>query len=265
MKKYLEIAKVLFRAQLVYRFDVMMTALGMAARVLFAFILWGAVFTERETVGNFTYEAMLSYYLVSSFLASVEKSGGVSGEVSQRIRGGTFSKYMVIPDNPMAHFLAQTLGSAGYYAVFSALTALFCALAFGIAPTFSRDLAALACAALMVPVGLVFMVCYQYFIGLLAFKFQDIGFFWHVQGAILQFATGGIVPLSLLPEPAVMVFRFLPFTYVTYAPAMLLTGQMQAAEGLFGLAVLSAWTVGMVFIGQYSYQRLRVRYDGVGI
>jgi ABC-2 type transport system permease protein len=117
----------------------------------------------------------------------------------------------------------------------------------------------------MIPVGLSFMVFYQYFIGTLAFKFQDIGFFRHVQGSVIAFLTGAIVPLALLPEAVTGALRFLPFTYVTYMPAMLLTGRAGAGEGLFGLAVIVAWTAAMSAVCQLTYNRLRVKFDGVGI
>jgi ABC-type uncharacterized transport system permease subunit len=69
----------------------------------------------------------------------------------------------------------------------------------------------------------------------------------------------------LLPETAVAVLRFLPFTHVVYTPAMLLCGQSSAAEGLFGLAVIAAWTAFMPIAAQFAYNHLRVKYDGVGI
>ena len=97
MKKYLEIAKTLFKAQMVYRFDVVMTVICTLAKILFAVVLWGAVFDGHETVAGFTYGEMLSYYIIAAFLSQIEMSEGVSGEISGRIRDGTFSKYMVLP------------------------------------------------------------------------------------------------------------------------------------------------------------------------
>jgi len=265
MKKYIETAKIMFKAQIIYRFDVMLTAVGTVWRILFARILWGAVFAGRDSVGGFTLRTMLSYYVVSSFLASIEMSWGVSGEVSARIRGGTFSKYMVIPTQPEFHFIAQSFGASCYYAIFAAAAAVLCASVFRINLSVASDPAAAACAVVMVPVGLAFMVSYHYLIGILAFKFQDVGFFRHLQGSLVSFFTGAIVPLTLLPEGMMGFLRFMPFTYVTYMPATLITGRASAGEGLFGLAVLSVWTAGMISTCRFAYGRLRVKYDGVGI
>jgi len=265
MKKYIAVAKILFKAQIVYRFDVAMTAIATVGRVLFAWIMWGAVYAGRETIGGFTFQAMLSYYLVSSLLTSLEMSSGVSGEVSSRIRGGTFSQFMVIPSSPQLHFMAQNFGAAGYYAIFAVMATAISGLLFGVNLSLSPDIGALLCALAMVPLGLVFMVGYQFFFGVLAFKFQDIGFFWHLQGSIFALITGTIFPLSLLPGGVLAVLKFLPFTYVTYAPAMLITGQMGVHEGLWGLLILAIWTAGMMLTGRATYHRLRVKFDGVGI
>ena len=265
MKKYLAIAKILFKAQIVYRFDVALTAASTVWRVLFAWILWGAVFAGRDRIGGFDLQAMLSYYIVGSFLATIEMSGGVSGEVSSRIRGGTFSKYMVIPVRPQFHFMSQTAGACAYYALFSVAAAAFCAVVFKIKLSFTADPAALLTAALMIPAGLTFMAAYHFIVGVLAFKFLDIGFFLHVQGNLIAFFTGAIVPLSLLPRAVNGVLKYLPFTYVTYMPAMLITGRTGAADGAFGLAVVSCWAVAAIAAGHFLYERLRIKFDGVGV
>jgi ABC-2 type transport system permease protein len=116
----------------------------------------------------------------------------------------------------------------------------------------------------MIILGLTFLTSYHYFIGLLTFKFQDVGFFLHVQGNLIAFLTGTLIPLSLLPSAVTGILRFFPFYYVTYMPAMILTGN-SGAGGMEGLIILGLWTAGMLLVSRISYQRLRVRYDGVGI
>ncbi|GHV15107.1 ABC transporter permease [Spirochaetia bacterium] len=266
MKKYIEIAKIMFRVSMVYRFDVAMTALSTVVRILFAWILWGAVFSGRDYVGDFTFQAMLSYYVVSSFLStSMSECEWVSGEVSRRIRNGTFSKYLVVPVNVQGYFMFETLGSVAYYTLFSFIAAVFCTLVFRVELMFSGEIAVILCAVAMIIIGFSFMVSYHYFIGLLTLQFQDVGFFLHVQGNIIAFVTGALVPLSLLPDGFIAVLRFVPFYYVTYMPAMLLTGQAGLAEGLPGLVILAGWAIASALTAELAYQKLRVKYDGVGI
>jgi ABC-2 type transport system permease protein len=114
-------------------------------------------------------------------------------------------------------------------------------------------------------IGLVFMASYQYFIGILTFKFPGIDFFLHVQGMIIAFATGAFIPLALLPGAVTGFLRFLPFYYVNYLPAMLISGGARGGEAPGGLVVISLWTVFMLITSRATYNHLRRAYDGVGI
>jgi ABC-2 type transport system permease protein len=117
----------------------------------------------------------------------------------------------------------------------------------------------------MILLGLIFTAVFQYFMGTLTFKFLDINFFMYVQWNIIAFVTGSMVPLSLLPKAVLSVLQFIPFAHVIFTPTMLLTGQIETQEGLLGFTVLAIWTMTMLCIAQHTYNRLRVKYDGVGI
>ena len=264
MKKYLEFAKIWFKAEIIYRFDLAMTIAEVIGRVMFAWLIWGAVFIGRDTVGGFSFEAMLLYYIVASFIATLDICGGVSGEISHEIRNGNFSKFMVIPVNTQLYWLAQNLGVVSLRVVFVLPAAFVCALLFGAGGgigSFSAILLGLA----LIPVGLAFMVTYHYFIGLLAFKFQDVWVFIMVQFTAVEFSKGALLPLNLLPETMFNVIRFLPFPHMVFTPAMLFIGRMDLREGLYSLGILLLWLIGMTVVAQITYGRLRVKYDGVGI
>ena len=265
MKKYLEVFRMSFKMQIVWRFDVAMTMVATAGRILAAWILWQAIFSQNMMIKGFSLSAMLSYYLVSSILSSIDFSGQISGEVSELIKNGRFSGHMVTPINPLFFFGSMTTGETAFHIGFSFLTAVLCAILFGINIIFTQDIAAILLAILLIFFGLAFMACYHYTIGILTFKYPEIGFFMHIQGSIIAFATGFYVPLSLLPDNVLNIIRFLPFPHVVFTPTMLLCGQTDIAEGLFSLAMIAVWTLIMFAISQYTYKRLRVKYDGVGI
>ena len=110
MRKYIEAAKVNFKAQFAWRADVIFNMIFTIAKILFAYLLWHMVFSGREMVSGFTFHSMLSYYIVSSFLSQLEMSERISSEIFQRIRNGTFSKYMIIPISMEGYFVAMEAG-----------------------------------------------------------------------------------------------------------------------------------------------------------
>jgi len=265
MRKYGEVFRLSFKMQIVWRFDVVMTMVAAFAHIVTMRILWQAIFEGKELVGGFTFDAMLSYHVVCAILRSVDFSNQISGEVSELIRDGRFSGYMVTPINPMGFFGFMVAGETAFHLGFSVMAAAVCALIFRLQVNVTAHLPCILLAAAAIPLGLSFMACFRYLLGILTFQFMEITFILYMQMSVVAFATGALVPLALLPKPVLDVLRYMPFTHVIYTPAMLLTGQADAAEGLFGLAVLLVWTVFMAILAQAAYRRLRVRYDGVGI
>ena len=264
MSKYLEVFRLSFKMQNVWRFDVAMTTLATVGRILAAWILWGAIFSVHSAVSGFSFHSMLTYYIVSSFLTSLDMSDQISGELSSIIRDGQFSKHMVTPMDPQGFFGMMIAGESAFHLFFSLAAAALCSLLFQIKLTLAADLWHIVCAVFMILIGLLFMISFNYFLGVLALKLINVDGILHVKGHIIAFCTGAFVPLALLPGGIVNFMRFLPFYYVSYQPAMILIGQGDA-DMWFGLAVLTVWTAAFLMISTYSYRHLRVKYDGVGI
>ena len=263
-RKYAEVAKITYKAQLAWRFDIAFNMAFTIIKILFAYIIWGTIFGERETVAGFQFDSMLSYYIISSFLSQMEMSDGVSGEISGRIREGSFSKYMVVPIHIERYFLAQTWGAASFYSLFNLGAAAVWVFLFGIRFTFTYNTGVIVLSIIMILMGLIFMVQLNYFLGILTLKFQDIQLFLMIKNSLVAFITGTMLPLSLLPAAVTSVMRFFPFYYVTYLPSMLLLGQ-NTGEGIQGLFILAGWNVLFIVLNKITYNRLRVRYEGVGI
>ncbi len=264
MRKYIEIIKIVFKSQLAWRFDIATNVLFTIVKIVFAYLLWDNMFSNQEFIAGFTFHSMLSYYIINSFLSQLDMSDGVSGEISSKIREGTFSKYMVIPVNIQGYFIAQTVGASVFYLIFNFIAAMVWIFIFRIKFTFASNPLLILAAVAMVIMGILFMIQLNYFLGLLTLKFQDIFLFLMIKNNLLLFITGTMIPLILLPNIIVDIMRYLPFYYVTYLPSMLLIGR-NGEEIRFGLICLPAWLLIFAIINKFTYHRLRIRYDGVGI
>lgn len=264
MYKYLEIAKIYIKAQLVWRADAVFNMAFTITKILFAYLLWGTIFGSRSEVAGFTFHSMLSYYIISSFLTQIDMSGGISGEISARIRNGTFSKYMIIPVNIEKYFIAMEAGVVAFYMIFDFIAAVVWIFIFQIKFVFTTNPVTIACAALMILMGLLFMVQLNYYLGLLTLKYQEIGTFLMIKNSIVALITGSIIPLALLPDTFVSFMKVFPFYYVTYLPSMLLIGRSQN-EMAAGLLVVFSWCVFLQILIKVTWENYRRKYDGVGI
>lgn len=263
-RKYKETAYMNLKAQLAWRADVIFNMLFTIAKILFAYLIWGTIFKQRDTVSGFTFHGMLSYYIISSFLSQLEMSEGISGEIFWRIRNGTFTNYMVLPMSTEGYFIAMEIGVVLFYLVFDFLAAVIWIFLFQIRFVFTLDPLIIICAVVMILLGLLFMVQFNYYLGILTLKYQEINTFLMIKNHLIMLVTGTIVPLVLFPETVVNLIRCLPFYYVTYLPSMLLTGRCYD-EALPGLGILAAWCVGIQILISVTWERYRKKYDGVGI
>ena len=265
MNKYLEVFRLSFKMQMVWRTDVVMTVIYALCRIAAGWIVWSAIFTGKEIVGGFTFREMLTYYLICSFLISVDFSSQIGFELNDLIRDGKFSGHMVTPMDPLRYFCSLVAGETAFHAIFSAIAVFACVAALHVNVSLTTDPARVMIALALAATGLAFMACFSFIMGILTFRFIDINFILHVQSCALAFATGSMVPLSLLPDAAFRISRLLPFHHVIYTPSTLLTGQAGVSEGLSGLVALIAWTALTAIIGEKMYHHLRKKYDGVGI
>lgn len=264
MKKYLEIAKAYMKTQLIWRWDTFIDVVLAMAKVIFAWILWSILFEGKEQIAGMGFYTMISYYIISSYLFQLDKSSEISQQMTNMLRNGTFSKYMVIPVHTQAYFVAMAAGKIVFSACIGFFTTILCFYFSGISFVAAINIKILFCGAIMIALGLLFMAELNYFLGILTLKFEEISTFLMIKDNFSAFVTGAVVPLALLPEWMLSGMRYLPFYYVTYLPSMLLIGK-QEDEAFTGIAVLAVWCLVFAILNQVTYEHYRIKYDGAGI
>lgn len=264
MGRYSETAKIFFKAQLAYRFDTLLSIAFTVSKIILAFVLWGAIFRDRELVAGFTFHTMLSYYIITSFLSQLDQSSSTGRQISDEIRDGYFSKYMVRPMNIFGYFAAQTAGVSLYLLFFNLVAALAWVFIFRIELVLIGEIMTVLAVLGLTLLGLLFMMQLNFYIGILAFKFLETGVFMMIKDNIIQFVTGTLVPLAIMPQAVLNLMQIFPFYYITYLPAMLLLGRNQG-EIAMGLVILIIWNIGFALLNTMTYRKLRIKYDGVGI
>ena len=264
IKKYCEVAKINFKGCIIWRFDILANLLLTVTKIMFAYILWKAVFGENDVIGGFTFYSMLTYYVTGAFLSGADMSKKISTEICTRVISGTFSKYIIIPVNIQIYFMAQNFGRLIFYLLLNIISLFTWIFILQISFSFTNNMYYLGTAAVMALLGLIFMTEFQFFIGILSFKFLEISMFRIIVDNVMVFITGAAIPLSLLPEAVTAVMRIFPFYYIIYLPSMLAIGR-NGNEALSGLIIIFIWVLAFFIINNLLYKRLRVLFEGVGI
>ena len=264
MKKYFETAKIMFKMQMAYRFDIITSIILTISKIILAYVLWGAIFGKQSVVAGFTFNSMLSYYIISSFISQLDQSSRLGWQISEEIRNGSFSKYMIRPVGIFRYFTSQTVGIAAFLFSFNLIAAIVWIFVFRIDFVIGGSILSILAAPLLILLGSMFMIQLNYFIGILAFKFVDTSIFIMIKENLVEFVIGAFIPLTLLPHGIIKVMTFFPFYYVSYLPSMVLLGRNEN-EILPGIVILSIWNIAFGIINSVTYKRLKSVYEGVGI
>lgn len=264
MKKYLEVARISFNSMIAYRFDVFSGAALSIVKILLAFIMWRVIFEGKTEVGGFTFSMMVTYYIISTMLGKLDQSGGLVWQYSAEIREGQFTKYMIRPLNPMAYFLAVTYSKTAFVLGINAIAAVLWAFLFRGYFMLPPDPWACMLAVVIFLLGLNFMTLLNYLTAILSFRFLDVGGLHMIKDNFVQFLTGALIPLSLLPVWLQEAFRIFPFYYVYYLPTSLYLGKKQN-EAIMGLIVMLLWNLALLGLNTVVYRQSVRRYEGVGV
>lgn len=264
MRKYIEVAKVTFKSQIAYRFDVYMGAFLSLARILLAFIMWRVLYAGRSEIAGFTFQMMMTYYIISSFFRRLDNTDSIVWQMSSEIREGQFTKYMVRPVNPMWYFTSSSLSKTAYVFGINILTTIVWGLLFHKYFLLPQNPWYVIAAFIINFLGLNFMIQLSYFTAVLSFKFIDVGGLNMIKNNIIEFLTGTLIPLALLPEIFQNVLKFFPFYYVYYHPTLLCMN-METGSIPMAFTVLVVWNIFMTAVNVITYNRLKMTYEGVGI
>ncbi len=264
MKQYLETIKITFKAQMAYRFDVIFGALLSFGRIALAYILWSAIYSGRSEIAGFSFSMMLTYYIITSFFNRLNMSESMIYQISLEIREGQFAKYLVKPMNPLLFFMASC------YAKTLFILSVNCAATIVFGLIFNEyflvpDALSIIRSLIICVLGLNFTILLNFLIAIMSFKYMDITGLNIFKAAVLEFLSGMLIPLSLLPVWLQNGMKFFPFYYTVYYPALLFLNNRGTDEFYTSFAIMIFWNIIMIIAAHFTYCHLRRKFEGAGI
>jgi ABC-2 type transport system permease protein len=264
LRKYIQVAKITWKTMIAYQADTWLGAAVSGFRVILAFLLWSAIFEGQTEVAGYTLPMMVTYYLIASLLSRLQYQDALAWQLANEVREGAFSKYLVRPMPVVNFFLGAGLGRWSYLALVNGGALLLWAVIFWQWIVLPDNPAVLLWLVLLIPLGALCMLLFNHMIAQLSLKYQDVGGLLIMKGGIIEFLSGALVPLNLLPAPLAEVLKFTPFYYIVYYPASLFLGTQSEPPALAVLALLF-WCLAFYIAGKAWFVYARKYYEGVGI
>jgi len=262
MKKYITLFHINWQNSLQYRFSLIVYIFGYSLYIGVLLYLWSAIYSEGQTVGNYTLSELTTYYLLQLMINSVIFSY-VSWDVIENIKDGYFSNFLIKPID--YYFYWFTVNLSG-----KILEGLFIIIAVGIISIFFRGhltfpgtSAALIYFLISVILGIVLSFEMDFCVGMITFWLTQVRTFKFMLQTIILFFAGAMLPLDLFPDFLIRISDFLPFRYLVYFPVSIYLGKINNPWPSF--AILIVWILVFYGISRVLLLRGIKRYEAVGI
>ncbi len=257
MKKYLHLFYTKYICNFAYPTEIYANLIYTLVTVLTAYVYWG-------NGRSLDQHAILTYIVYMPFVAVFLNVGFCTIYVSEWVRTGELSNYLVKPVSLQKYILTLTLAgkASNFLQTIVPTIAIVMLLVIGTQIQLPR-LANIATFVLLVP--LVFMLSFMLDLALsyVAFWLTDVWSLGHFKNFMLGFLGGSLLPLDIYPTWMQTIAQLLPFQYIFYIPIKVLMGK-PTQPLLLTLGILCGWIVVLYVIVQLLYAKGKRRYEAYG-
>jgi len=243
LTKYRHVFLVGLQSNLVYRWNFLIRVCFSLLRLAVVFILWGAAYAGVTQIGGYSIGQTFTYFTALIALQFMIGAFNEDYLIGEEIRNGMINQFLLKPINYYLYrftvFLAARLVSGALVLV--PLLAIYPLLRAHLALPGDPWRPLLLVPALLLAALLQFTLAFCF--GLLAFWFLEIQGFVILSFAAEMMLSGQIFPLDLLPPSLFHAAQLLPFYYMMYFPAGILTGRIDFGAAVHGFGIQAAWVI----------------------
>ncbi len=264
LTKYRHVFLVGLQSNLVYRWNFLIRGLFSLVRLAVVLILWGAVFAGSREIGGFTRAETFTYFVALIAIQFMIGAFNEDYQIGEEIRNGLINQFLLKPINYYTYRFSVFASARVVSGLLILVPLLFVLpllwghLTLAVAPwRLLLGVPALTLAAL-----LQFTLAFCF--GLLAFWFLEIQGFVILSYAAETMLSGQIFPLDLLPPALFKASQFLPFYYMMYFPAGILTGRLDFSAAVHGFLPQVAWVAILMVAARVIWTRGLRKHTAVG-
>jgi len=262
MKKYWIIFKNSLQINFTYRFNFFASIFyeGLSL-VVFAYI-WLSIYRGGGVMGDYTLSGLMFYYVVAVFIRLLISGTDVGWTIGDEIREGGISIYLVAPISYIKMHLAKSLGSI--FARLVVFLPIFLYILFFVKKDKFNFLVMFV---FFVSLSLGYMINFVigYLVGISTFYFGFVMGLNFTTQKIVQFFSGMMVPLGLLPLFWQKIASFLPFRFIVYLPNRIIANNTSYLEIGKELMIGLIWLIGLLIFAKLVHKGGLKRFEGEGL
>jgi ABC-2 type transport system permease protein len=237
---YWTFTKKAFLRSSVYRFDVFSR---MGYNLIFL-LMWGSIWTAlyagKGEAGGVSFEAMLTYTVVSQFLSGINGAGTPLWEMQEKVRTGDIALELMRPFDVPLRYLFADFGSVAFYFIFALLPVYILVFLF-IDLTLPMSWETWVLFLITAFIGFLIRYCIEMSFSFLSFFLVETGGIVDVFYFAMSLLSGSVIPLWFFPEWLEKMAIYLPFQGIYYIPNSIFIGRITGIEIALSIAIQIFW------------------------
>lgn len=266
MKKYWQIFKISFEQEFAYKINFIMWRVRNVFQIIVTFYLWSTIFSNPgQVVFGYDRAKILTYVFALMIVRAIVLSAravDVSGDVAE----GNLSNYLVKPVSYFKYWLTRDFSSKVLNLSFAAVefTALFLILR----PDFyfQSDIFTLLAFLFSVIIATFIYFCLLFIVSAVPFWAPELG--WGAQFlvavVVIEFLSGSLFPIDILPATLQKIVMALPFPYTIFFPVQVYLGKITGAAEIQGFIISIGWLVILYYFMRFVWSKGLKVYQSLG-
>ena len=256
LNKYKQVFITTWENGFIYRLNFIMWRVRMILQLLAIFFLWNAVLKNSPNAFGYDAPTFLTYIFGSSFVRAIVFSNKSTG-VQSDIGSGDLNNHLIRPINYFGYWFSQDLADKLLNILFSVLEIGFLLLILKPPLIPPASLFHAFMFAISVVLALIMWFYFSMIIGLSTFWMPEGNgwpqrFFVYV---LLEFFSGGLFPLDILPNTLRSVITNLPTAYLLNHPMQIYLGRIPQSGTFQVLFMMIIWIFVFKRIAQFVFNR----------
>lgn len=215
--------------------------------------IWKALYSQGVTMSSTLNESVTYMIMSSVVLTTLRLQPGVS--MGKSVYSGDVGAEMVRPINLLAQHCAHEMGKAMFLlASYVMPTIVFGLILFDVFTLPSSFIDFLLFIISTVFASIICLLINAIF-GYSAFWLYNNWYVIWVEGALLAFFGGTLLPIWFYPEIFDTITKFLPFRYACYEPINFYLGNIQGMDIVVSFAVQITWIVILVLLERFVWYK----------
>jgi ABC-2 type transport system permease protein len=266
MNKYLQIFKISFQEEFAYKINFIMWRVRNAFQIIITFFLWNTIFSNPgQVIFGYDRARILTYVFALMIVRALVLSARAV-DVSSDVAEGNLSNYLVKPISYFKYWFTRDVASKALNLGFAAVE--FAALFLILKPPFYFQTNAFVLLAFLIAVVLAMLIffCLLFIISAVPFWAPELG--WGAQflvtTVILEFLSGSLFPIDILPPILQKIVMTLPFPYMIFFPVQVYLGKITGVAQVQGFLISAVWLAALWISMKYVWTKGLKVYQAFG-